>query len=112
MIANRLIPLAALALLAGCDVTPTGQPTAPPKAPEPSAFQKSVIALSDAERNVMFIRAIRDANLECQGVTASERRGEALNGDPLYIAHCGTQQTYGVAIGREGTARVMVRTGR
>lgn len=112
MIAHRLLPLAALALLAGCDVTPTGQPTAPPKAAEPSDFQKAVAKLSDAERNVMFIRAIRDANLECQGVTASERQGEALNGDPLYIAHCGKEHTYGIAMGRNGMANVMVRGSR
>lgn len=112
MIAHRLLPLAALALVAGCDVTPTGQPTAPPKAAPPSEFQKSVEALSEAQRNIMLIRAIQDADQECQGVTSSERRGDSLNGDPLYIARCGAQHVYGVAIGRDGMAQVIVRSGR
>ena len=74
---------------------------------EPSAFQNSVAALSDGERNLVFIRAIRDAGQDCQGVTSSERRDDAAGGQPLWVAQCTGGATYGVLIGRDGTAQVV-----
>lgn len=106
MRAASLLP--ALLIVAACDgSTPTMQA---PKAPEPpSDFQKQVAALTDTQRNAVFIRAIRDARFNCQGVTASHRQGEALNGDPLYVATCTDKQHYGIVMGRDGTAQVVAR---
>lgn len=98
----RIVLAAALALSA-CD----SQPAAPPPLPQgPSAFQKQVAALTDAQRNAVFIRAIRDAGHDCQGVTGSVAK-PPVGGDPLWHATCSDKATYGVVIGREGTATVV-----
>ena len=97
----RTILFAVLAL-AACDRAP-----APPPAPKgPSAFQKQIAALDPAQRNAVFIRAIRDAGHDCQGVTKSEAKPEAAGGEPLWHAICSDKATYGVLIGRDGTATV------
>ncbi len=91
--------------LAACGKAPEREAA---KAPEPpSAFQNSVAALAEPERNIVFIRAIRDADRDCQGVTKSERRGTGTRGDPLYVATCNDGASYGVLIGRNGTAQVV-----
>ena len=98
------IPLVALMLLAACDGAPDN--VAAPVPQEPSAFQNAVAALSPPERNMVFIRAIRDANKNCQGVTESTRQGEAATGEPLWVARCTDGATYAVVLGRDGTAQV------
>lgn len=104
------IPLAALApvafALTACGGAPAGKAPAP-VAEGPSAFQNQVAALPESERNIVFIRAIRDANHDCQGVTGSLRQGEAADGSPLYIARCDDGASYAVVIGRDGTAEVV-----
>ena len=97
-------PVLALILLAGCDDAPSNVAAPAPQAP--SAFQNAVAALSDDERNIVFIRAIRDAGRNCQGVTESTRQGEAATGEPVWVARCNDGATYSVAFGRDGTAQV------
>lgn len=93
-----ILPLA----LAACDT----KPAAPPAPQGPSDFQKQVAALDPAQRNALFIRAIRDAGHDCQGVTQSEAK-PPVGGDPLWHATCSDKATYGVVIGRDGTATVI-----
>lgn len=94
------LPLA----LAACD----GKPAASPPAPQgPSAFQTQVAALPEAQRNAVFIRAIRDAGQDCQGVTRSEAQSVAAGSDPVWHATCSDKATYAVVIGRDGTATVV-----
>ncbi len=105
----RMIPMLALPLaLVACggpspDNTAAVVPTPPAG---PSEFQQQVAALPEAQRNAVFIRAIRDADHDCQGVTKSERKGES-GGMPLWHATCSNKATYGVLIGRDGTATVV-----
>lgn len=101
----RIPILASTLLLAACGGAPTN--TATPVPEGPSAFQNQVAALSDGERNLVFIRAIRDSGKDCQGVTGSERKDVAASPDPLWIATCQGGATYGVLIGRDGTAQVV-----
>ena len=98
---SRSILAVPLALVA-CDQ----QPAAPPAPQPPSAVQKQIADLSDAQRNAVFIRAIRDAGHDCQGVTKSERKAP-VGGDPLWHATCSDKAVYGVVIGRDGTATVV-----
>ena len=98
----RTILFAALGL-AACDRTPA----TPPVPQGPSDFQRQVAALAPAQRNGVFIRAIRDAGHDCQGVVKSEAQTPAANSDPLWHATCSDQATYGVLIGRDGTATVV-----
>ena len=108
---RTLSPLPAL-LLAGCGsgtpATPAPEPTVAP----PSAFQNQLAALPDGQRNAVFIRAIRDASFDCQGVVKSYRQGDGPNGDPLYIAQCSDKKFYGILMGRDGTAQIVTRGDR
>ena len=50
--------------------------------------QNQLAALSEGQRNGVFIRAIRDSNQACQHVESSEMIGE-YRGFPVWRAHCG-----------------------
>ncbi|URW74592.1 hypothetical protein M9980_08375 [Sphingomonas donggukensis] len=101
----RTTILAATLLLAACDSAPTTPARTTPEGP--SDIQARVIALSDNERNLVFIRALRDANKDCQGVTKSERQTIPGASDPLWVATCQGGATYGITIGRDGVAQVV-----
>ncbi|MHA6722496.1 hypothetical protein [Sphingomonas sp. RS2018] len=93
-------------LLAGCGSTvPSGNTTAAVTPSEPSEFQTQVVALPEAQRNAVLIRAIRDADRDCQGVTKSERKPD-VQGAPMYLATCQGGATFGVTFRRDGTAQV------
>ncbi|HWK35737.1 hypothetical protein [Sphingomonas sp.] len=107
----RTPSLLSLLLLAGCGTAPQA-PAPEPTTQPPSAFQNQVAALPDGQRNGVFIRSIRDAGFDCQGVIESHRQGEGLNGDPLYVAQCSDKKYYGVLLGRDGTAQIVTRGDR
>jgi hypothetical protein len=103
----RLIVVVAALMLGGCGGGGQPAPKPTPKAQPLSDIQQQVAALGEAERNVVFIRAIRDAGRDCQGVTQSERRDDiAVNGTPTWIATCQRGQTWVISIARDGTAQV------
>jgi hypothetical protein len=105
--------LLSVLLLAGCgDTSPERREAEATAQMPPSEFQNQLAALSDGERNGVFIRAIRDANFDCQGVTKSYRQGNAPNGLPLYIAQCSDKKFYGLIMGRDGTANIITRGDR
>ncbi len=62
-------------------------------------------ALNEGERNATLLRAIRDANRECQGVTRSAAT-DPVQGKPAWIATCDNGGEWLVAIGADGTALV------
>lgn len=67
-------------------------------------FQQEIAALPEPQRNGVFIRAIRDAGLPCQGVTESER----LPGAELtYRARCQGGRDHVVSITASGTAQIV-----
>jgi len=96
-----------LGSLAGCGGSETPTPVASSTPNGPSEFQSRIAALPAGERNAVFIRAIRDAGKDCQGVTESQRRDDAASGEPLYVAKCTDGASYGILLGREGTAQVV-----
>lgn len=66
--------------------------------------QAQVANLNDTQRNMMLIRAIRDADIECQQVTESERmEGEGL----IYRTRCSDGTDHIVAITPDGTAQIV-----
>jgi hypothetical protein len=67
-------------------------------------FQQEVLDLPEAQRNGVFIRAIRDAGLPCQGVTESERIDGALL---TYRARCESGRDHIVTITSDGTAQIV-----
>jgi hypothetical protein len=57
------------------------------------------------ERNAVFIRAIRDARLDCPGVTDSRKLAE-IDGRPAWQARCSNGGEWVIVIGRDGIAQV------
>lgn len=94
------------ALIAGCG----GSSGYPENSEFSAAPQGNVIgrveALSDRQRNALFIRAIRDAGLECQHVDWSTRSG-TYRGMPVWTAACTRAQTWIIIVGGDGTAQVL-----
>lgn len=99
------VVLLVMGALSGCgEGTPT--PQASPSATPPSEFQARVVAMADGARNGVFIRAIRDSGMECQGVTESSRRADSATGEPVYVAKCTSGATYSIVLARDSTAKV------
>ena len=103
----RVSVLLPLVLLTACG---GAREPAPKRAPQgPSDFQKQVRALPERTRNIALIRAVRDADIDCQGVRSSRLHQTTADGEDLYIADCVDGASYGVLMGREGTAKVLRR---
>jgi hypothetical protein len=99
---KRLVPAFLLAL-AAC------QGSAPPANSQKQAanpFEERLRALTEGERNAVFIRAIRDARLECQHVESSAP-GEPVRGVPTWRARCDGGANYTIAILPGGTAQIV-----
>lgn len=75
----------------------------------PGNVLATVLAMSDRERNVVFIRAILDAGLPCQGVKASTRLPDQ-DGQPLWRAECDGGASHMISITPDGTANIVSRT--
>ena len=101
----RVAPLIALAAaLAACGSNRQDDNASAARAPEPVGTR--VAALSEGQRNGVFIRAIRDAGLDCQHVQRSAPAGSA--GEvPLWRATCQGGLDYMIAIGADGTAQIL-----
>lgn len=98
---------AVLILVAGCgEMTPANTGNAAVTVPGPEATQNRLEALSEGERNAVFIRAIRDAGLPCQQVESSARAGEH-QGLPLWTARCENGVTWTIVLGNDGSAAVL-----
>jgi hypothetical protein len=70
----------------------------------------TVLAMSDHERNVVFIRALIDSKLPCDGVLKSNRVTDQ-NGLPMWNVECKNGSTHYISITPDGTANVMSRKG-
>ena len=100
---NLMIPAMVVALAAcnGRDSQATANAT---KAAEPAGNQ--VAALSEGQRDAVFIRAIRDAGLDCQRVQGSVRAGE-YRGMPVWRARCQGGAEWIIVIANDGTAQIL-----
>jgi hypothetical protein len=65
-----------------------------------------VAALSEGQRNAVFIRAIRDARLDCQHVESATPLGNVQN-MPAWHARCEGGGDYTIVIGADGSAQVL-----
>lgn len=105
--------LAALALTATCALTlsacgqdPVRNTTAAPTVPAgPDRIQSEIAAMNDGQRNGVLFRAISDAGQKCQGIETSARQ-EDRDGQPTWVAKCVAGDSWLVAIGPGGNAKV------
>jgi len=78
----------------------------------PGNVTATVLAMTDRQRNVVFIRAILDAGLPCDGVESSERLPDR-DGKPLWRANCtGNGGSHMITITPDGMANIVSRTDR
>lgn len=120
-----VLPALAALVLAGCG--PSGQTGSENAATVPNAADAevnavgnaaggenataAVLTMNDRQRNVVFIRALLDAGIECQAVTSSERLPDA-DGKPLWRANCSDKRAHMISITPDGTANIVTRTDR
>jgi hypothetical protein len=106
---KTIFGLTAACLLAGCGGGAGGGADANQAATAASNeaavnYQAAVLELSEEQRNVVMIRAIRDAGIQCQSVTGSEQiRGEGLT----YRARCADGANHVVSIAADGNGQVV-----
>ena len=106
----RLAPIAAMLLVAGCDVAGDGSDTASRSVTE--AFYKARIdALGDGRRNALMLRAVRDAGQDCQGVAGSAYNGEHF-GRPSWAVRCNDGRDWLIMLEKDGRALVARREER
>lgn len=78
----------------------------------PENVTARVLTMSDRERNVVFVRALMDAGLPCDGVTGSERLPD-IDGKPMWRATCKAPgDSHMITVTPDGTAQIVTRTDR
>lgn len=101
----RIPLIAILALSAAACSRQSPSPTAnAANVAEPAGNQ--VAALSQGQRDAVFIRAIRDARLECQRVQGSVPAGE-YRGMPVWRARCQGGGEWIIVVANDGTAQIL-----
>ena len=70
------------------------------------AVGNQVAALSEGQRDAVFIRAIRDAQLECQRVQGSARVGE-YRAMPVWRTRCQGGGEWIIVVANDGTAQIL-----
>lgn len=110
---NRIIAAGAslLALvLAGCGDADQPENVTKVEVPSGEAYQERLLELNDMARNAVFLRALMDANQDCQQVTQSAFLGR-YKGAPAWSATCFNRGEWLVLIGNDGVAQVISRHG-
>jgi hypothetical protein len=114
-----IVPAIAL-LLAGCGGAQPANEVAANIAAEANAagnvvgenVTARVAAMSDRERNVVFVRALIDAGLPCDGVTGSARLPDQ-DGKPMWRADCKAPGgSHLLTVTPDGTVQIVSRSDR
>jgi predicted small lipoprotein YifL len=121
MIKRIALPALAALALAGCGPTGPANTVAADNADveanavgneaAPGNALAAVLGMSDRQRNVVFIRALLDADIACQQVTSSERLPDQ-DGKPLWRVNCSDKTAYMIGITPDGTANIVSRSDR
>jgi hypothetical protein len=99
-----LIAAIACATLAACSKhEPAEQNTA--AAMPTTNYLAQIEALPQGQREGVFLRAIRDAGQDCQGVTKSQST-QTGDGKPAWAATCADGSTYVLVLGQDGIMTV------
>lgn len=69
-------------------------------------YQARLQAMPEGQRNAVFIRALRDAKRDCQGVVSSAYQG-LLRDRPTWTARCNDGVGWVIIIGKDGVAEVV-----
>lgn len=101
---NLIFTTAGALLLAACGGGEPQENAAQAAANEQSAMEmeQRVAALAPGQREAVFIRAIRDAGVPCQGVTSHEKAPERAT----WVATCSDGGRHTITFGANGMAQV------
>lgn len=91
-----------LLLVGGCGQTPPQQGNAAASAKD---YQGQLTAMSEAERNLVFLRAIHDAGWQCEQVQSSAPR-PTIQDSPAWKAVCEGNEEWAIQVGKTGIAHV------
>lgn len=122
MTSRFVLPALAALALAGCGTAPEPANTVEPANMDaeanatgndaaPANALATVLAMPDRTRNVVFIRALLDAGIECQHVTSSERLPDQ-DGKPLWRVNCSDKTAHMISVTPDGTANIVSRNDR
>ena len=100
----RAITCAALAAAAAA-CSPEGEPAANQAEPGIS-YENQLAAMPEGQRNAVFIRAIRDAGLDCQHVDSSTA-GDDYRGMPVWNVRCSGGGNWTVVVSGDGIAQIL-----
>lgn len=95
-------------LLAGCGPAAEREATVETGAQGNQAtnYQAELAALPEGQRNAVFIRAIRDARLDCQHVESSQPAGDH-QGNPVWDVRCAGGGNWTLVVTPDGTAQIL-----
>jgi len=95
----------AIMMLAGCEKGAPEEDVKKIEVPE-GDYQARLQAMPEGQRNAVFIRALRDARRDCQGVVSSAYQG-LLRDRPTWTARCDDGVGWVIIIGKDGVAEVV-----
>jgi hypothetical protein len=95
---------AAVTMLAACGPTGGNAPAGNEAASVDD--RQRLEAMPEGQRNAVFIRAIRDARLECQHVQGSVPAGE-YEGMPVWDVRCAGGGNWTIVVTSDGTAQIL-----
>ncbi|HEX8214450.1 MAG TPA: hypothetical protein VF582_03145 [Allosphingosinicella sp.] len=101
--AAALGPLSALAC--ACDSPPA---EVRPIEVSEGGYRERIERLKDEQRDALFLRAVRDAGHDCQGVAGSAYNGVHF-GMPSWAARCTNGEDWLIMLGKGGRAHVARR---
>jgi hypothetical protein len=105
---DRFVRIGALLLvLSACDGSEREPQAKPAAAPEVD-YKARIDRLSAAQRDALFLRAVRDAGHDCQQVVGSAFSGEHF-GMPGWVARCGNGADWLIMLSKGGRALVARR---
>lgn len=106
------VATAAMLLLSACGGEKTGNEASAnatvTNAADATNYQEAVLALAPAARDGVFLRAVRDAGMDCQEVRQTERI-DPINNNPTWRIYCG-RTPHIISLSRDGTAKIISRT--
>ena len=91
-----------LLLLGGCGKQPAQQGNATASAQD---YPTQLTAMGEAERNLVFMRAIHDAGWQCQQVQSAAPR-PPIQHQPAWKAVCDGNEEWAIEVGKTGIAHV------
>ena len=102
--------LAFAVVVSGCDDRDQPENVANITVPSGEPYQERLLELNDMARNAVFLRALMDADRDCQEVISSVFAGRYQDA-PAWSVTCRNRGEWLVLIGNDGVAQVMSRRG-